>query len=201
MTCHCIYRERAHLYVISHFHLLFLVQAHILLLAFCLCSVSFTLQCVRVRAQCSCCAHQRQHITPPQPNVCVYIVSLILFPCSTWLKRRDENKPWKSETGSEWWEWEKNWTTTIRVGKWKKTQQHTAKNNDQRNQANKTYRQRHNTTTIFKTNRTCAHHSSMQYLNACKEVNERKKICTNNNDDDNNKKWTQSQWKMLELKI
>lgn len=85
--------ERAHLYVISHFHLLFLVQAHFIVGVLSFQHIFYIAMCVR--AQCSCCAHQRQHITSPQPNVCAWvlsIVSLILFPCSTWLKRIKEER-------------------------------------------------------------------------------------------------------------
>lgn len=62
MTCHYIYSATAHLYVISHFHLLF--RTH-LLLAFCLSHIFF--ECI-----CSCVHCTIQH----------FHQHLILFPCS-----------------------------------------------------------------------------------------------------------------------
>lgn len=62
MTCHYIYSATAHLYVISHFHLLF--RTH-LLLAFCLSHIFF--ECI-----CSCVHCTVQH----------FHQHLILFPCS-----------------------------------------------------------------------------------------------------------------------
>lgn len=106
MTCHYIYSATAHLYVISHFHLLFRYR-HFYCWRF-VFHISFT--CI-----CSCCTVQYLH----------QLARLILFPCfsPSKEKRKRPNEPTKQKPSD---------TSTS-------------------NQTNK-----NTTTTIFKTNRTCA---------------------------------------------